>query len=195
MAVLNSPVNIYEQHLESNDTNYTPLTPLSFIARTSRIYPNLTAVVHGDRKYSWTETYDRARRLASSLKAKGVRKGDTVAFMGANTPELYEAHFGVPMIGAILNALNIRLDAPVIAFILDHAEAKVLFTDREFSKTIKTALELAEANPIVIDIDDVLAPDGELLGETNYENFIANGDPNFAWTLPEKAFCSRHAVH
>ena len=185
MVVLKSPVNIYEQHLESNDTNYTPLTPLSFIARTSRIYPNLTAVVHGDRKYSWTETYDRARRLASSLKAKGVRKGDTVAFMGANTPELYEAHFGVPMIGAILNALNIRLDAPVIAFILDHAEAKVLFTDREFSKTIKTALELAEANPIVIDIDDVLAPDGELLGETNYENFIANGDPNFAWTLPE----------
>ena len=185
MVELGSTANIYEQHLEANKTNFTPLTPLSFISRTSFIYPNLTAVVHGQRVYSWVETYARARQLASSLKAKGIGKGDTIAIMGANTPELYEAHYGVPMIGAVLNALNVRLDAPAIAFILNHGEAKVLFTDREFSKTIKTALELTDVKPIVIDIDDILAPEGELLGETNYEDFIADGDPNFEWNLPD----------
>ena len=179
MAAKGPVENIYEQHLEPVEANYTPLSPLSFIARASKIYPNVTAVKHGVRHYTWVETYARSRRLASALKARDISSGDTVAFMGANTPELYEAHFGVPMTGAVLNAINIRLDAPAIAFILNHGEAKVLFTDREFSSTIKTALELAEVNPLVIDIDDDLAPPGDLLGEIEYENFIAEGDPNF----------------
>ena len=184
MVDSSSTTNIYERDLEANKTNYTPLTPLSFISRTSQIYPNLAAVIHGERIYSWAETYARTRKLSSSLKAKGIGKGDTVAIMGANTPELYETHYGVPMVGAILNALNVRLDAAAIAFILNHGEAKILFTDREFSKTIKAALELTHVKPVVIDIDDVLAPKGELLGETNYEDFIGNGDPNFEWQLP-----------
>ena len=185
MGTSENSTNIYERDLDPNETNYTALSPLSFIARTSRIYPNLTAIIHGDRRYSWSETYKRARQLASSLKSRGIGKGDTGAFMGANTPELYEAHFGVPMVGAILNALNIRLDARAIAYILDHGEAKVLFTDREFSETIKSALKLTQVKPIIIDIDDILITTGELLGESDYEKFITGGDPNFEWQLPD----------
>jgi len=176
--------NIYEQHLDANPANYVPLSPLSFIARAAKVHPNREAVIHGERRYTWSETYGRCRQLASALTSHGIGKGDTVAFMGANTPELYEAHFGVPMTGAVLNALNIRLDAAAIAFILDHGEAKVLFTDKEFSATIKEALEIATVNPLVIDVDDVLAPAGDLLGETDYERFIADGDPAFEWELP-----------
>ena len=165
--------------------NHVPLSPLSFIARTAKVYPDHLAVIHGDRRYTWQETYARSRRLASAIADLGIGRGDTVAAMCANTPELYEAHFGVPMTGAVLNALNIRLDAKTIAFILDHGEAKVLLTDKEFSPTIKEALELASVNPTVIDIDDILANGGEILGNQDYEAFIAKGDPEFEWSLPD----------
>ena len=165
--------------------NHVPLSPLSFIARTAKVYPDRLAVIHGDRRYTWQETYARSRRLASAIADLGIGRGDTVAAMCANTPELYEAHFGVPMTGAVLNGLNIRLDAKTIAFILDHGEAKVLLTDKEFSPTIKEALELASVNPTVIDIDDILANGGEILGNQDYEAFIAKGDPEFEWSLPD----------
>ena len=164
--------NIYDKSLEKQKANYSPLTPLSFISRAAKVYGDKTAVIHGDRKYTWLETYNRSKRLASALNKIGIGEGDTVAFMGSNTPELYEAHFGVPMSGAVLNALNIRLDAKTIAYILDHGEAKVLFTDREFSETIKDALKIASVQPTVIDVDDVLAPPGDLLGKHYYEAFI-----------------------
>ncbi len=175
---------IYDLHLEANPANHVPLSPLSFLARAAKVYPSRDAVIHGCRRYTWAQVYRRCRQLASALNARGIGRGDTVAFMGSNTPELYEAHFGVPMTGAVLNALNIRLDASTIAFILDHGEAKVLFTDREFSDTVQQALEIASVDPIVIDVDDVLAPRGKLLGERDYENFISEGDPDFAWQLP-----------
>ena len=149
------------------------------------MYPSRAAVIHGARSYNWLETYTRSRQLASALSQIGIGPGDTVAAMCANTPELYEAHFGVPMAGGILNALNIRLDAKMIAFILEHGEAKVLLTDREFSPIIKTALSLMSAKPIIIDVNDVLAHGGELLGKQDYESFIGSGDPEYEWSLPK----------
>src|SRR5207244_11007056 len=130
----------YEQDLDKNESKYTPLTPLSQIARAAYLYPNHPAVIHGGRRYSWAETYARCRRLASALARHGVGVGDTVALMASNTPEMYEAHFGVPMTGAVLNTLNTRLDGEAIAFMLQHGEAKVLITDTEFSATIESAL-------------------------------------------------------
>ncbi len=176
--------NAYDTGLDRNRANYVPLTPLGFIARAAAVYPTRLAVVHGKRRYSWAESYARCRRLASALQKHGVCPGDTVAVMAANTPEAFEAHFGVAMAGAVLNALNIRLDAATIAFILDHGEAKVLITDREFSPTIEKALASAKTRPLVIDIDDELAPPGKLLGKMDYETFIAAGDPDFAWKMP-----------
>jgi len=177
--------NAYDTGLDRNRANYVPLTPLGFIARSAAVYPKRLAVVHGKRRYSWAESYARCRRLASALQKHGVGPGDTVAVMAANTPEAFEAHFGVGMAGAVLNALNIRLDAATISFILDHGEAKVLITDREFSATIEKALASAKTRPLVIDIDDELAPPGKLLGKMDYEKFIAGGDPDFAWVMPE----------
>ena len=174
----------YAQELDKTPANYVPLSPLSFIARTAAVFPARTAVVYGERRYSWAETYARCRRLASALHRSGVGKNDTVAVMAANTPELLEAHFGVPMLGAVLNALNVRLDAETIAFILDHGEAKVLITDREFSTVIGNAIARVKKRPLVIDIDDPLAASGECLGEMDYERFIGEGDPAFAWTGP-----------
>tara|TARA_B100000315_G_scaffold90329_1_gene83023 strand:+ start:897 stop:2516 length:1620 start_codon:yes stop_codon:yes gene_type:complete len=176
--------NAYEE-LDRAAANFVPLSPLSFIERSAKVYPNRLAVIHGERRYTWAETYARSRQLADALVKRGISKGDTVAIMGANTPETYEAHFGVPMTGAVLNTLNIRLDAETIAFILDHGEAKVLLTDREFSPTVKEALEQCNATPIVIDIDDELANGGELLGEMDYEAFISGGSAEFDWSLPE----------
>ena len=176
--------NIYEESLEKQKANYSPLTPLSFISRAAKVYGDKTAVIHGDREYTWLDTYNRSKRLASALNKIGIGEGDTVAFMGSNTPELYEAHFGVPMSGAVLNALNIRLDAKTIAYILDHGEAKVLFTDREFSETIKDALKIASVKPTVIDVDDVLAPPGDLLGKHDYEAFIDTGVSDYHWAMP-----------
>jgi len=171
--------NIYEQNLDQNPANFAHLTPLSFIERCASVYPQKTSIIHGDTTFTWEQTYQRCCLLASALIKMGIGAGDTVSFMGANTPETFEAHFGVPMTGAVLNALNIRLDAKAIAFILQHAETKVLFTDREFSSTIKAALDLLENKPVVIDIDDPYFDGGELLGARNYEDFLQDGDEDY----------------
>lgn len=171
--------NIYEQGLDRNEANFAHLTPLTFLERAASVYPDHPSVIHGDTRYTWSQTYQRCCLLASALAKMGIGEGDTVSFMGANTPETFEAHFGVPMVGAVLNALNVRLDAKAIAFILDHAETRVLFTDREYSNTIKAALELVANKPIVIDIDDPYFEGGELLGEKNYEDVLKEGDPDY----------------
>jgi len=175
----------YEQDLDRNPANHAPLTPLTFIEWSASVYPQRTAVIHGARRFSWSETYARARRLASALARRGIGTGDTVAAMLANTPEMYECHFGVPMAGAVLNTLNMRLDADAIAFMLGHGEAKVLITDREFAGTIAGALKKLDRKPIVVDVDD---PEydgpGSRLGETDYEGLLAGGDPAFAWQPP-----------
>ncbi|MBK8017890.1 MAG: acyl-CoA synthetase [Betaproteobacteria bacterium] len=176
--------NPYQDGLERNRANYVPLTPVSFLARAAEVYPDRIAVIHGGWRLTWREVDARSRRLASALRARGIGEGDTVAFMASNTPHMVEAHFGVPMTGAVLNTLNTRLDAAAIAFMLDHGEAKFLFTDREFSGVVAEALRLARGRPVVVDIDDPLAPAGERLGETDYEAFIAGGDPSYRWDGP-----------
>ncbi len=174
----------FDTHLDPVDANYQPLTPLTFLRRSAAVFPEKTAVIHGDWQCSYREFYARSRRLASALKQRGIGKGDTVSVMAANIPPLLEAHYGVPMIGAVLNALNTRLDPAAIAFILDHAETKILFTDKGYSAVMKEALALATAAPMVIDIDDPLAESGELLADEDYEAFIAAGDPDFDWRYP-----------
>ena len=176
--------NIYERDLGRNAANFQPLTPLTFLDWSASVYPDKTAVVHGETRYSYRKFYERCRRLASALSSRGVGLGDTVAVMAPNVPALLEAHYGVPMVGAVLNALNIRLDAATVAFILEHAEANVLITDREFSPVIKSALTRVKRKLLVIDIDDPLAEDGELLGEQNYEVFLQGGDRDFEWQPP-----------
>src|SRR5215468_10548527 len=141
--------------LDKNAANYAPLTPLTFLAWSAHAVPQRTAVIHGARRFTWRETYARCRRLASALARRGIGTGDTVAAMLSNTPEMYECHFGVPMAGAVLNTLNTRLDAEAIAFMLQHGEAKVLVTDREFSTTVKGALAKLKARPVVIDVDEI----------------------------------------
>src|SRR5437773_8900954 len=174
----------YEDHLDRNEANYTPLTPLSLIARTAYVYPNKLAVIHADRRYTWAETYARSRRLASALKLAGIGSGDTVALMAANTPEMLEAHFGVPMSGGVLNTLNTRLDAEAIAFMLDHGEARLLITDREFAPTIEAALKLIKRRITVVDAEDPQFTGGKRLGDSTYEQLLAEGDPQFAWRWP-----------
>ncbi|MFT5196167.1 MAG: fatty-acyl-CoA synthase [Cellvibrionaceae bacterium] len=176
--------NIFETDLDKNKANYTPLSPLSFLARAAYVYPAKTSVVHGERRYTWAQTFTRCRQLASALTQQGLGLGDTVSVMGFNTPETYEAHFGVPMMGGVLHAINTRLDAKNVAFMLGHAETKVLITDRTVSAVIGEALELAEQKPLVIDIDDKTVSGGDLLGVMDYEAFLATGDPEFEWQLP-----------
>src|SRR5512140_389395 len=177
-------MDAYDRDLDRNSANYTPLSPISLIARTAYAYPEHTAVIHGARRFTWRETYARCRQLASALVHAGVGAGDTVAMMAANTPEMLEAHFGVPMTGGVLNTLNTRLDAAAIAFMLQHGEAKVLLTDTEFAPTIERARAQLPQRPRVIDIADAAGPGGKHLGETDYEAFIAGGDPQCAWQLP-----------
>lgn len=167
-----SDSNIYEIGLDKNAANYAPLTPINFLERAATVYPNRIAVIHGERRYTWRQTQQRSQQLAAALRKHGIGRGHTVSVMGANTPELFEAHFGVPMTGAVLNALNIRLDAKAIAFILQHAETRVLITDTEFSETIAAALALLPNKPLVIDIDDHLYTGGVCLGDMNYEQFL-----------------------
>jgi fatty-acyl-CoA synthase len=175
---------MFDQHLDRCLANYAPLSPMSFIARTAYTWPQRTAIVHGARRYTWANAYARSRRLASALAHRGVGVGDTVAAMLANTPEMIECHFGVPMTGGVLNTLNTRLDAETIAFMLAHGEAKVLMTDTEFAPTIAAALARLPVKPLVIDVVDALGPGGDLLGESDYETFIAHGDADFAWQPP-----------
>jgi fatty-acyl-CoA synthase len=177
--------NAYDVGLGKNAANYVPLSPLSLLARTAYTYPRRVAVIHGDWQLTWGEVFARCRRLASALARRGIGAGDTVAAMLPNVPAMYEMHFGVAMAGAVLNTLNTRLDAETIAFMLEHAGAKVLVTDREFSATVERALAGLRTRPLVIDVDDPQHEGGKHLGETDYEPFIAGGDPEFAWRLPE----------
>ena len=177
-------VHPYMSGLDKNAANYTPLSPLSLIARSAYVYPDRVAVIHGDRRLTWAQVYARCRRLGSALKRHGIGVGDTVAAMLPNIPEMVEAHFGVAMAGAVLNPLNTRLDAAAIAFMLNHGGARVLLTDREFADTIAKALERVKKKPLVIDVDDPVFDGGRLLGTMDYEKFIASGDPDFEWFLP-----------
>jgi fatty-acyl-CoA synthase len=173
--------------LGRNRANYAALTPLGFLTRTAQVFPDHTAVIHGELRQSWAKTDARCRRLASALVARGIGPGDTVAVMAPNTPPMFEAHFGVPMAGAVLNALNVRLDAATIGFILSHGEAKALITDTAFSDIVKPALAQLGREILVIDIDDPLAVGeggGERLGALDYEALLAEGDPDFAWSPP-----------
>ncbi len=173
------PLSIYDTDLDQVGANYVPLTPLSFLQRSSTVYPDKTAVIHGDQRYSYHEFAKRCRRLAGALAAHGIGRGDTVSVMAPNVPAMLEAHYGVPMTGAVLNALNYRLDAATISFILDHAQTKVLITDREFSETISQVIKNVKHPLLVIDIDDPLYEGGELLGECDYEAFLMRGEPDF----------------
>jgi fatty-acyl-CoA synthase len=174
--------NRFNEGLAPNRANYAPLTPVSFLPWAAEVYPGRVAVVHGDWRLTWAEVHARSRRLAAALAARGIGAGDTVAVMASNTPHMIEAHFAVPMTGAVLNALNTRLDPTAIAFQLGHGQARVLLTDREFSPVVRAALDLLPSRPLVIDIDDPLASGGALMGECDYEAFLAQGDPD--WTAP-----------
>ena len=176
--------NQYDLGLDRVAANYVPLTPLSFLARAAGVYPQKPAVIHGDLTVSYADFYTRCRRLASALRRRGIGRGDTVAVMAPNVPAMLEAHYGVPMTGAVLNALNYRLDARSLAFILKHGGAKLLITDKEFSETIERALGLLELRIPVIDIDDPLYTGGKLLGEKQYEALLDEGDPEFDWRGP-----------
>ncbi len=167
--------------MDKTPANYVPLSPVTFLARAAAVHPDRLAVVHGQHRATWRQTAERCRRLASALQRRGIGRGDVVAVMAPNTPPTLEAHFAVPMLGAVLNAMNVRLDAETVAYILAHGEAKLLITDREFSATVAAALALLPpgARPVVIDIDDPLAPPGALLGDAEYEAFLAGGDPAF----------------
>ncbi len=179
------PPDPYSTGLERNAANYAALTPLSFIARAAQVYPRRTAVVHGARRFTWADCYARCRRLGSALARRGIGRGDTVAVMLANTPEMIEAHFGVAMAGAVLNTLNTRLDAESIAFMLRFAGACALVTDREYAPVVRRALELLAREILVVDVDDPeYAGDGARLGALDYEQLLAEGDPNHAWLPP-----------
>ena len=181
--------SIYDQDLEQNQANYQPLTPLTFLERAATVFPERIAIVYGGLEITYAEFYRRCRQLASALTARGIERGDTVSVMLANTPPMLEAHYAVPMCGAVLHALNTRLDAGVIAFQLDHAESKLLITDTGFSSTIAAALETTQVTPLLIDYaDPVLAAEnrqtGERLGTEDYEDLVSSGDPEFAWLMP-----------
>ena len=180
-----SAPSIFEQHLGQTPANYTQLSPLTFIERTASVYPERTAVIHGGIQRNWAETYERCRRLASALHNRGIGKGDTVAAMLPNIPEMLEAHFGVPMVGAVLNALNTRLDADAIAFMLGHGEARVLIADREFGPVVREALSRVDRDILVVDVDDPEYGEGEPLSELDYEALLAEGDPQFQWQGPD----------
>jgi len=171
-------MSIFDTNLQQQEANFEPLSPVSFLRRAAQVAPTHTAIVHGDRRYTYAQFYERSCRLASALSKRGVGQGDCVAIMGANTPEMLEAHNGVPMLGAVLNSLNIRLDARTIAFILEHGEAQVLLTDCGFSDTVRAALDLIDRELLVVDIDDPMATGGKRLGALDYENLLAEGDPN-----------------
>jgi len=176
--------NIYQMSLDKNPANYTPLSPLSFFVRAASLYPDAPATVHGDLERSWGQMYRRCVTMASALAQRGIGAGATVAVMLPNIPEMFEAHFFVPMTGAVLNAINTRLDAATVAFILEHAEAQVLFTDREFSTVVKAALLLVEREILVIDVDDPLFEGGERIGAMSFDDLLASGDAEYQWQMP-----------
>jgi len=175
----------YDTDLDRNAANFQPLTPLSFLARAAEVHPDTTAIIHGGLVRNYRDFYARARKLGSALVRRGVKRGDTVSVMLANTPAMIEAHYGVPMTGAVLNTLNTRLDATILGFTLDHAETKVLIVDREYSKVMKDALSRAKAKPLIIDYDDPeFTGAGERIGSIEYEELLREGDVDFAWLMP-----------
>jgi fatty-acyl-CoA synthase len=177
--------SIYEVGLDKNEANHQPLSPLPFLERAASVFPDHIAVVHGNTKLTYAQFYRRCRQFASVLAARGIGRGDTVSVMLANTPPMLEAHYAVPMCGAVLHAINTRLDASAIAFQLEHGESKVLITDTAFSSTINVALEKTKAEPFVIDYSDPVFPQaGERLGSDDYEALVESGDPDFAWLMP-----------
>jgi 3-(methylthio)propionyl---CoA ligase len=176
----------FSQHLDKCAANYQPLTPLVFLERAAAVFPDHLAVIHGRQRFAYSDLYARARRLASALSGRGIGPGDTVSVMLANTPPMIEAHYGVPMVGAVLHSINTRLDAAVVAFQLDHADAKLVICDREFAPVMKEALAQAKRRPILVDYDDREFPQTpEPLSATGYEAFLAEGDPAFAWRMPQ----------
>jgi len=182
---VNTMASIYDQDLDQNQANYQPLTPLTFLERAATVFPDHIAVIHGNSKITYRELYSRCRRLASALAQQGIASGDTVSVMLANTPSMIEVHYAVPMCGAVLHAINTRLDAPVIAFQLDHAESKVLITDLAFSTTIESALNLAAVEPLIIDYSDPeFLQQGQMLGSHDYDALVASGDPDYGWLMP-----------
>ena len=174
----------FDVGLDRNAANFTPLTPLTFLERAAAVFPDRVAIIHGDWRSTWRTTYARCRRLASALAQHGIGANDVVAVIAPNVPAICEAHFGVPMAGAVLNALNIRLDAPTIAFMLQHGGARVLLTDTELAPVVEAALSLLDDKPLVIDIEDAAVPGGKRLGALTYEAFLAEGDPDFGWRNP-----------
>jgi fatty-acyl-CoA synthase len=181
--------------MDRTRANYAPLTPVSFLRRSAEVYPQKPAVIHGDTVFTYAQFHARVARFASALARRGIERGHTVAFMAPNVPALLEAHYAVPGLGAILNALNYRLDARTIAFCLDHGEAKVLVTDREFSPVVSEALKLCKAKPLVVDIDDPLASGGERIGALTYEELLGEGDPAFALPGPEDEWDSMSLLY
>jgi len=176
----------YDIGLDRNAANFQPLTPLSFLARAAEVYPDVPAIIHGPRSWTYREFYARAKTLASALARRGIKRADTVSVMLANTPAMVEAHYGVPMAGAVLNTINTRLDAAIIAFMLDHADSKVVVIDREYSKVMQEALARAKTKPLVVDYDDAeFTGAGERLGGLDYEEFLRTGDADFAWAMPD----------
>ncbi|MCP4432994.1 MAG: acyl-CoA synthetase [Gammaproteobacteria bacterium] len=180
-----SSTNIFERNLDKTEANYTALSPLTFLERAASVYPHNLAVVHGDVRNSWAQTYKRCRQLASALRCRGIQPGDAVATMLPNVPAMVEAHFGIPMAGIVLHALNYRLDADVLAFMLQHGEARAILVDPEYAELIKHALSKWENNLLVIDVADAAFEGGEAIGEIEYEEFLQEGDVNFAWSLPD----------
>ena len=180
-------MNPYETNLDKNDANYVPLTPLSFLERAKDIYPNYEAVVYESRKYTWSEVYKRCIKFASALDKLGIKIGDTVSVLAFNTPEIFEAHYSIPMVGAVINAINTRLDSKTISYILNHSEAKVLIVDRQFHDVVKKALEDVKQEIKIIDIDDKDAnlTDSKNIGSLEYEEFLNSGDENFKWKMPK----------
>jgi fatty-acyl-CoA synthase len=183
--------SIYDTGLDRSAANHQPLTPLTILERAAKVYPDTVAIIHGDRRISYRDYWKRCLQLASALAQKGIGKGDTVSVMLANTPAMLEAHFGVPLVKAVLHCLNTRLDAAIIAFQLDHAESKVLIVDREFSGVVREALAIAKVKPLLIDYDDpdyaadAPYPKGERIGTLDYEAFVSSGDPDFRWSMPD----------
>ena len=177
----------YETNLNKNKANFVPLTPLSFLQRAKDIYPTYEALIYEDRKYTWTQVYNRCVKFASALEKIGIKKGDTVSFLAFNTPEIFEAHYSVPMTGAVLNTINIRLDAKTIAYILNHSDAKVLVVDRQLHKEVKKALKSIENKITIIDIVDKYADKSktEKIGDLEYETFLKTGDDTYEWKMPD----------
>ena len=180
-------MNHYDANLDKNAANYVPLTPLSFLERAKDVYPNYEAIVYEDRKYTWNEVYKRAIKFASALEKIGIKKGDTVSFLAFNTPEIFDAHYSVPMTGAVLNTINIRLDANTISYILNHSDAKVLVVDRQLHIEVKKALSKLDKKITVIDIHDKFADQSKLekIGDLEYEKFLSTGDDSYVWKMPE----------